>query len=38
VIHHASNEPHAMRTGASAFLGLYLWRSADLRQKAHFIR
>jgi hypothetical protein len=38
VIHHASNEPHAMRTGASAFLGLYLWRSADLRQKAHFVR
>jgi hypothetical protein len=38
VIHHASNEPHAMRTDASAFLGLYLWRSADLRQKAHFVR
>ena len=38
VIHHASNEPHAMRTGASAFLGLYLWRSTDLRQKAHFVR
>jgi hypothetical protein len=38
VIHHASNEPHAMRTGASAFLGLYLWRSADLRQQAHFVR
>jgi hypothetical protein len=38
VIHHASNEPHAMRTGASPFLGLYLWRSTNLRQQAHFIR
>lgn len=38
VTHHASNEPHAMRTGASPFLGLYLWRSANLRQQAHFVR
>ena len=33
-IHHASNEPHAMRTGASPLLALYLWRSANLAQKA----
>jgi hypothetical protein len=38
VIHHASNEPHAMRTGVRPLLALYLWRSADLRQKAHFDR
>jgi hypothetical protein len=37
VIHHASNEPHSMRTGASPFLGLYLWRSTNLRQQAHFV-
>jgi Dimethlysulfonioproprionate lyase len=37
VIHHARNEPHAMRTGPRPMLGLYLWRSADLRQKAHFV-
>ena len=33
-IHHASNEPHAMRTGQSALFALYLWRSANLAQKA----
>jgi hypothetical protein len=33
-IYHASNEPHAMRTGARPLLALYLWRSADLAQKA----
>jgi hypothetical protein len=33
-IHHASDEPHAMRTGARPLLALYLWRSADLAQKA----
>jgi hypothetical protein len=33
-IHHAGNEPHAMRTGASPLLALYLWRSANLAQKA----
>jgi hypothetical protein len=31
---HAGNEPHAMRTGASPMLALYLWRSANLAQKA----
>jgi hypothetical protein len=35
VIHHASDVPHAMRTGADALLALYLWRTANLRQKAH---
>jgi hypothetical protein len=34
VIHHVSEELHAMRTGAHPLLALYLWRSADLRQKA----
>jgi hypothetical protein len=33
-IHHGSDEPHAMRTGARPLLALYLWRSADLAQKA----
>jgi hypothetical protein len=33
-IHHASDEPHAMRTGAGPLLALYLWRSANLAQKA----
>ena len=34
LIHHVSNEPHAMRTGAGPLLALYLWRSANLTQKA----
>jgi hypothetical protein len=34
VIHHARDEPHAMRTGAAPLLALYLWRSANLAQKA----
>jgi hypothetical protein len=38
VIHHASDEPHAMRTGARPLLALYLWRSANLHQKSHFDR
>jgi hypothetical protein len=38
VIHHASNEPHAMTTGADALLALYLWRSANLNQKAQLVR
>jgi hypothetical protein len=33
-IHHASDEPHAMRTGQSPLFALYLWRSANLAQKA----
>jgi Dimethlysulfonioproprionate lyase len=34
VIHHASDEPHSMRTGARPLLALYLWRSANLNQKS----
>jgi hypothetical protein len=33
-IHHASDEPHAMRTGANPLLALYLWRGDNLAQKA----
>jgi len=35
VIHHASDEPHAMRTSTQPLLAIYLWRSANLDQKAH---
>ncbi len=38
LIHHASQEPHAMRTGADPLLALYLWRSANLEQKARLDR
>jgi hypothetical protein len=38
VIHHASDEPHAMRTGVRALLALYLWRSTNLHQESHFDR
>jgi len=34
VLHHASEEPHAMRTGRQALLAVYLWRSANLNQKS----
>ncbi|MGB6308916.1 MAG: dimethylsulfonioproprionate lyase family protein [Steroidobacteraceae bacterium] len=34
LIHHAGGEPHSMRTGASPLLALYLWRGANLAQKA----
>jgi hypothetical protein len=37
-IHHASDECHAMRTGASPLLALYLWRGANLAQKARLDR
>jgi len=33
-IHHARNEPHAMRTVHSPLLALYVWRSANLLQSA----
>ena len=33
-IHHPSEQPHAMRTGASPLLALYVWRGANLGQKA----
>jgi hypothetical protein len=34
VIHHASDEPHSMQTGAQPLLALYIWRSERLNQKA----
>ena len=34
VIHHASNQKHAMRTGAEPLLALYIWRGGDLAQKS----
>ncbi len=34
VIHHASEEPHAMHTAERPLLAMYLWRSADLNQTA----
>jgi len=33
-IHHASDEPHAMRTGAAPLLALYLWRGEGLGASA----
>ena len=33
-IHHRSEEPHAMRTAAQPLLALYVWRGANLAQKA----
>jgi len=38
LIHHSSEEPHAMRTGEEPLLALYLWRSFDLTQKARLDR
>jgi hypothetical protein len=38
VIHHASEEPHATRTGTTPLLALYVWRSDDLRQRARLER
>jgi hypothetical protein len=35
LIHHLSEEPHAMRTADAPLLALYLWRGADLSQHAH---
>jgi len=32
VVHHLSNQSHAMRTGTDPLLALYLWRSGDLAQ------
>ena len=34
VIHHASEEPHAVRTTAEPLLAVYLWRSTNLNQRA----
>ncbi len=33
-IHHRSEQPHAMRTGTSPLLALYVWRGANRGQKA----
>jgi hypothetical protein len=38
LIHHSSEEPHAMRTGEDPLLAMYLWRSEDLRQDARLDR
>jgi quercetin dioxygenase-like cupin family protein len=38
LIHHLSEESHAMRTGEEPLLALYLWRSIDLTQKARLSR
>jgi histidine ammonia-lyase len=38
VIHHASDEPHSMQTGAEPLLALYLWRGGELNQKARLDR
>jgi quercetin dioxygenase-like cupin family protein len=38
LIHHLSEEPHAMRTGEEPLLAMYLWRSTDLAQKARLSR
>jgi hypothetical protein len=34
VIHHMSDEPHSMQTGAEPLLALYVWRGEQLNQKA----
>ncbi|HEY1315150.1 MAG TPA: dimethylsulfonioproprionate lyase family protein [Steroidobacteraceae bacterium] len=34
LIHHAGDEPHAMRTSASPLLALYLWRGAHIARAA----
>jgi quercetin dioxygenase-like cupin family protein len=34
VIHHSRHEPHAMRTGTTPWVALYLWRSTNLKQKS----
>jgi quercetin dioxygenase-like cupin family protein len=38
LIHHLSEESHAMRTGEEPLLALYLWRSTDLAQRARLSR
>jgi hypothetical protein len=38
LIHHASFEPHAMRTGAVPLLALYLWRGSGLKNHARLDR
>jgi hypothetical protein len=38
LIHHSSEETHAMRTGGQPLLAMYLWRSANLGQSARLDR
>jgi hypothetical protein len=38
LIHHSSEELHAMRTGEHPLLAMYMWRSVDLHHKARFDR
>lgn len=38
VIHHLSEEPHAMRTREEPLLAMYLWRSENLHQEARLDR
>lgn len=38
LIHHLREELHAMRTGETPLLAMYLWRSADLSQEARLER
>jgi hypothetical protein len=37
LIHHASFEPHAMRTDADPLLALYIWRGGNVHAKASFL-
>jgi hypothetical protein len=37
LIHHASFEPHAMRTDADPLLALYIWHGGNVRAKASFL-
>ena len=36
IIHHASNEAHAMETPDAPLVALYLWRNGDLAQKPDY--
>jgi hypothetical protein len=38
LVHHASWEPHAMRTGREPLLALYVWRNGDLAQKSRILQ
>lgn len=37
IIHHASDVPHAMRTGREPLLALYLWRGGPLAQRSTIV-
>jgi Dimethlysulfonioproprionate lyase len=38
LIHHASFESHAMRTGVEPLLALYIWRGGNVNAKTSFLR